>query len=61
MYRTLIKIYIIITIFTFRKRVKRSNVLFFTLKFHKNNFNDVINILQILYYLNAKQILIINN
>ena len=51
-YRTLMKIYVIVTALIFKKRIRRINVFFFTFEFHDNNFADVIDALKSLISLN---------
>lgn len=60
MYRTLMKFYVNIISFNFRKRTRRINVLFLILNSHDNNFNDVVHALQKFYQLNADKIIQIN-
>lgn len=52
MYRTLIKVYLIIITFSFRERARRFNVLSLTLKLHKSNFDNIVASLQSMYDLN---------
>lgn len=42
MYRTLMSVYLIIAVFTFRERARRFNVLSLTLDSHESNFSDVV-------------------
>ena len=42
MYRTLMSVYFIIAIFSFRERARRFNVFSLILKFHESNFQDII-------------------
>ena len=61
MYRTLMNMYLIIAAFSFRERARKTNVLSFTLKFHDNNFSDVVDSLLIMLKLNADVILFIKS
>ena len=53
-YKSLMKIYIQIIVFKFYKCMRRVNVFFLTLDSHDNNFNDIINSLYNLRFLNKK-------
>lgn len=60
MYRTLMGVYLIIASFSFKEKVRRSDVLPLTLGPHGANFDDVVNSLQGMYDLDGGVLLTIN-
>ena len=46
MYRTIMNMYLNFAAFFYRKKIRRINVLSLTLKFHDNNFSNVVAVLQ---------------
>ena len=60
-YRILMKMYVIVIVFIFKKRNRKINVFFLILELHDSNFSDVIKVLIYLMFLNQNELLIINN
>ena len=61
MYQTLMKLYLIIVFFIFRKCARRVNVLSLTLESHDSNFLDVVDALSFMTELDAELITFIDD